>query len=97
MAQTGQARWVENTSSRPRPATSGRTAAAARAELVKAEKGGAAAVLADGLLRSLRAGGYAVDQVSTGNEADAAIARLSTETGPASPEKTQRLPVASRE
>ena len=31
-------------------------------------------VLADGLLRSLRAGGYAVDQVGTGNEADAAIA-----------------------
>jgi two-component system OmpR family response regulator len=31
-------------------------------------------VLADGLLRSLRAGGYAVDQVGTGSEADAAIA-----------------------
>src|SRR2546425_4300389 len=31
-------------------------------------------VLADGLLRSLRSAGYAVDQVSTGNEADAALA-----------------------
>ena len=31
-------------------------------------------VLADGLLRSLRAAGYAVDQVSSGSEADAAIA-----------------------
>ena len=31
-------------------------------------------VLADGLLRSLRAAGYAVDQVSTGSEADAALA-----------------------
>ena len=31
-------------------------------------------VLADGLLRSLRASGYAVDQVSTGTEADAALA-----------------------
>jgi two-component system OmpR family response regulator len=31
-------------------------------------------VLADGLLRALRASGYAVDQVSTGTEADAALA-----------------------
>jgi two-component system, OmpR family, response regulator len=31
-------------------------------------------VLADGLLRSLRASGYAVDQVSTGSEANAALA-----------------------
>lgn len=31
-------------------------------------------VLADGLLRSLRNAGYAVDQVSSGNEADAALA-----------------------
>lgn len=31
-------------------------------------------VLADGLLRALRASGYAVDQVSSGNEADAALA-----------------------
>jgi DNA-binding response OmpR family regulator len=31
-------------------------------------------VLADGLLRSLRASGYAVDQVSSGSEADAALA-----------------------
>ena len=31
-------------------------------------------VLADGLLRSLRSGGYAVDQVSSGTEADAALA-----------------------
>jgi two-component system OmpR family response regulator len=31
-------------------------------------------VLADGLLRSLRAAGYAVDQVATGTEADAALA-----------------------
>ena len=31
-------------------------------------------VLADGLLRSLRAAGYAVDQVGSGSEADAAIA-----------------------
>jgi two-component system OmpR family response regulator len=31
-------------------------------------------VLADGLLRALRASGYAVDQVSTGSEADAALA-----------------------
>ena len=31
-------------------------------------------VLADGLLRSLRAAGYAVDQVSNGGEADAALA-----------------------
>jgi two-component system OmpR family response regulator len=31
-------------------------------------------VLADGLLRSLRAAGYAVDQVSSGTEADAALA-----------------------
>lgn len=31
-------------------------------------------VLADGLLRSLRASGYAVDQVGTGSEADAALA-----------------------
>ena len=31
-------------------------------------------VLADGLLRSLRASGYAVDQVNTGSEADAALA-----------------------
>ena len=31
-------------------------------------------VLADGLLRSLRSSGYAVDQVSTGTEADAALA-----------------------
>ena len=31
-------------------------------------------VLADGLLRSLRAAGYAVDQVGTGTEADAALA-----------------------
>ena len=31
-------------------------------------------VLADGLLRSLRASGYAVDQVSSGTEADAALA-----------------------
>ena len=31
-------------------------------------------VLADGLLRSLRAAGYAVDQVSSGGEADAALA-----------------------
>jgi two-component system OmpR family response regulator len=31
-------------------------------------------VLADGLLRSLRAAGYAVDQVSSGSEADAALA-----------------------
>jgi two-component system, OmpR family, response regulator len=31
-------------------------------------------VLADGLLRSLRAAGYSVDQVSTGSEADAALA-----------------------
>ena len=31
-------------------------------------------VLADGLLRSLRAGGYAVDQVASGTEADAALA-----------------------
>ena len=31
-------------------------------------------VLADGLLRSLRASGYAVDQVGTGTEADAALA-----------------------
>lgn len=30
-------------------------------------------VLADGLLRALRASGYAVDQVSTGSEADAAL------------------------
>jgi two-component system OmpR family response regulator len=31
-------------------------------------------VLADGLLRSLRGTGYAVDQVGTGSEADAALA-----------------------
>ena len=31
-------------------------------------------VLADGLLRSLRGAGYAVDQVSSGTEADAALA-----------------------
>jgi two-component system, OmpR family, response regulator len=31
-------------------------------------------ILADGLLRSLRAAGYAVDQVSSGSEADAALA-----------------------
>ena len=31
-------------------------------------------VLADGLLRSLRAAGYAVDQVASGSEADAAVA-----------------------
>jgi two-component system OmpR family response regulator len=31
-------------------------------------------VLADGLLRALRASGYAVDQVGTGSEADAALA-----------------------
>jgi two-component system OmpR family response regulator len=31
-------------------------------------------VLADGLLRSLRAAGYAVDQVSSGSEADSALA-----------------------
>ena len=31
-------------------------------------------VVADGLLRSLRSAGYAVDQVSNGNEADAALA-----------------------
>ena len=31
-------------------------------------------VLADGLLRSLRAAGYAVDQVASGTEADAALA-----------------------
>ena len=31
-------------------------------------------VLADGLLRALRSSGYAVDQVSTGTEADAALA-----------------------
>ena len=31
-------------------------------------------VLADGLLRSLRAAGYAVDRVATGSEADAALA-----------------------
>ncbi|MBY0235328.1 MAG: response regulator, partial [Burkholderiaceae bacterium] len=31
-------------------------------------------VLADALLRSLRASGYAVDQVGTGTEADAALA-----------------------
>ena len=31
-------------------------------------------VLADGLLRSLRAAGYAADQVSSGSEADAALA-----------------------
>ena len=31
-------------------------------------------VLADGLLRSLRASGYAVDQVGSGSEADAALA-----------------------
>ncbi|HET9822546.1 MAG TPA: response regulator transcription factor [Burkholderiaceae bacterium] len=31
-------------------------------------------VLADGLLRSLRAAGYAADHVATGNEADAALA-----------------------
>jgi two-component system OmpR family response regulator len=31
-------------------------------------------VLADGLLRSLRNGGYAVDQVGSGSEADAALA-----------------------
>lgn len=31
-------------------------------------------VLADGLLRSLRASGYAVDQVNSGSEADAAMA-----------------------
>src|SRR5439155_25978811 len=31
-------------------------------------------VLADGLLRSSRNAGYAVDQVSSGNEADAALA-----------------------
>lgn len=31
-------------------------------------------VLADGLLRSLRAAGYAVDQVASGTEADAAVA-----------------------
>ena len=31
-------------------------------------------VLADGLLRSLRAAGYAVDQVNSGSEADAAVA-----------------------
>jgi two-component system OmpR family response regulator len=31
-------------------------------------------ILADGLLRSLRASGYAVDQVGTGSEADAALA-----------------------
>ena len=31
-------------------------------------------VLADGLLRALRAAGYAVDQVGSGNEADAALA-----------------------
>src|SRR5947208_14858968 len=30
-------------------------------------------VLADGLLRSLRNGGYAVDQVGSGSEADAAL------------------------
>ena len=30
-------------------------------------------VLADGLLRALRASGYAVDQVGTGSEADAAL------------------------
>jgi two-component system OmpR family response regulator len=31
-------------------------------------------VLADGLLRSLRSAGYAVDQVGSGSEADAALA-----------------------
>ncbi|MCZ2439819.1 MAG: response regulator, partial [Burkholderiales bacterium] len=31
-------------------------------------------LLADGLLRSLRSTGYAVDQVSSGSEADAALA-----------------------
>jgi two-component system OmpR family response regulator len=31
-------------------------------------------VLADGLLRSLRNGGYAVDHVASGSEADAALA-----------------------
>ena len=31
-------------------------------------------VLADGLLRSLRNAGYAVDQVGSGSEADAALA-----------------------
>jgi two-component system OmpR family response regulator len=31
-------------------------------------------VLADGLLRALRAAGYAVDQVHSGSEADAALA-----------------------
>ena len=30
-------------------------------------------VLADGLLRSLRGSGYAVDQVSSGTEADASL------------------------
>jgi two-component system OmpR family response regulator len=35
-------------------------------------------VLADGLLRSLRSSGYAVDQVSTGTEADAAWRRTSS-------------------
>ena len=33
-------------------------------------------VLADGLLRSLRAAGYAADQVGTGTQADAALAAL---------------------
>ena len=31
-------------------------------------------VLADGLLRSLRSAGYAVDHVASGSEADAALA-----------------------
>ena len=33
-------------------------------------------VLADGLLRSLRSAGYAVDRVASGSEADAALAAL---------------------
>ena len=32
-------------------------------------------VLADGLLRSLRNAGYAVDQVNSGSDADAALAQ----------------------
>ena len=33
-------------------------------------------VLADGLLRTLRATGYAVDQVGNGSEADAALSQI---------------------
>ena len=40
-------------------------------------------VLADGLLRSLRASGYAVDQVSSGTEADAAHVDAGRRRGPA--------------